>query len=394
MKKVLWLASWYPNESDPFSGDFIKRQAEAVSMYQPLNVLWVGKYAPSYFSVRTEHLIRESGTNNLREYIMYYPGSGKGNGVFSKIQSLFRYFKKNKEIIQHLQEKNELPEIVHVQVAMKAGLIALYLKWKYKIPYVLTEHWSGYYPIAKDSLFNKSFLTRFFTRMIIKKAELLLPVSESLGRQINNFWVKVPFQKIPNVVNTKLFHAPYGKTSHPFRFIHISSLLYPKNPEGIIHAFVQMLYLRFDVELVLVGPLNPSVKKLLTDEVISTGRIRTTGEISYEQVGRELRNADALVMFSFYENMPCVILEALCTGVPVIATDVGGIREVIHPENGILIESGKEVQLFEAMKEMISNYDSYEKEDISRHAMEQFSYQSIGKKILQVYDDVLKNNQR
>ncbi len=155
-----------------------------------------------------------------------------------------------------------------------------------------------------------------------------------------------------------------------------------------------MLYLRFDVELVLVGPLNPSVNKLLTDEVMSTERIRTTGEISYEQVGKELRNADALVMFSFYENMPCVILEALCTGVPVIATDVGGIREVINPENGILVEPGKEVRLFEAMKEMIANYDSYEKDDKSRYAIEQFSYQSIGKKILQVYDDVLKNNQR
>ena len=394
MKKVLWLASWYPNESDPFSGDFIKRQAEAVSLYQPLNVLWAGKYAPTYFSDKTEHLIKETGTANLREYILYYRGSEKGSSIFSKFKSFLRYFKKNKEIIQRLRSKKELPEIVHVQVAMKAGLIALYLKWKYKIPYVLTEHWSGYYAIAQDSLFKKSFLTRFLTRMIIKKADVLLPVSDSLGRQINEFWANVPFQKIPNVVNTELFHPPHEKTSHPFRFIHISSLLYPKNPEGIIHAFIHMLYLRFDVELVLVGPLNPSVNKLLTDEVMSTERIRTTGEISYEQVGRELRNADALVMFSFYENMPCVVLEALCTGVPVITSDVGGIREVINPDNGILVKSGKEVKLFEAMKEMISNYDSYEKDDISRYAMEQFSYQSIGKKILEVYDAVLKNNQR
>ncbi len=43
MKKVLWLASWYPNEADPFSGDFIKRMAEAVSCYQPVNILFVGK---------------------------------------------------------------------------------------------------------------------------------------------------------------------------------------------------------------------------------------------------------------------------------------------------------------------------------------------------------------
>lgn len=155
-----------------------------------------------------------------------------------------------------------------------------------------------------------------------------------------------------------------------------------------------MLYLRFDVELVLVGPLNPSVNKLLTEEIMSTERIRTTGEISYEQVGQELRNADALVMFSFYENMPCVILEALCTGLPVIASDVGGIPEVVYFENGILVEPGKEVRLYEAMKKMFENYDYYEKDDISQCATELFSYETIGKKILHIYDEVLKNNQR
>jgi glycosyltransferase involved in cell wall biosynthesis len=394
MKKVLWLASWYPNETDPFSGDFIKRQAEAVSIYQTLNVLWVGKYAPKYFSEKTECLIVESGTPNLKEYILYYPAVGNGKSIFSKIKSFLNYFHKNRDFIKQLREKDELPDIVHVQVAMKAGLIALYMKWKYKIPYIVTEHWSGYFSNSKDSLFKKPFLTRFLTRMILKNATLVLPVSDSLGKQINQFWAHVPFKKIPNVVDTHFFYPAEVKTTHTFRFIHISSLLHPKNPEGIINAFIHMLYLRFDVELVLVGPLNNSVNKLLTAEVMSTERIHTTGEISYEEVGKELRNADALIMFSYYENMPCVILEALCTGIPVIASDVGGIREVVNPDNGILVEAGKETQLIEAMKEMISNYELYEQDLISQHAKDQFSYQTIGKTILQVYDDILKNNQR
>ncbi len=243
MKKVLWLASWYPNETDPFSGDFIKRQAEAVSIYQPLNVLWVGKYAPKYFSEKTERIIVESGTPNLKEYILYYPAAGNGNSIFSKIKSFLNYFHKNRDFIKQLREKDELPDIVHVQVAMKAGLIALYMKWKYKIPYILTEHWSGYFSNAKDSLFKKPLLTRFLTRMILKNATLVLPVSDSLGNQINQFWAHVPFKKIPNVVDTHFFYPAEVKTTHTFRFIHISSLLYPKNPEGIINTFIHMLIL-------------------------------------------------------------------------------------------------------------------------------------------------------
>ncbi len=394
MKKVLWLTSWYPNETDPFSGDFIKRQAEAVSIFQPLNVLWVGKYTPTNFTEKTNHSNSDLKTENLKEYILYYHSSGQNNNIFSKIKPFINYLKKNREFIQQLRKKNELPEIVHVHVAMKAGMIALYMKWKYKIPYVLTEHWSGYFSNAKDSLFKKSFIIRFLTRIILKNATLVLPVSTSLGIQINQYWAHVPFQKIPNVVDTLLFYPATVKKIHTFCFIHISSLLYPKNPEGIIKSFIQMLHQQFDVQLVLVGPLNSSVNKLLTTEVMSTGRIRTTGEISYDEVGKELRNADALIMFSYYENMPCVILEALCTGVPVIASNVGGIREVVNPDNGILVEAGKEVQLFEAMKQMISNYELFEKDHISKQAKEQFSYQTIGKKILQVYNDVLENNHR
>jgi glycosyltransferase involved in cell wall biosynthesis len=226
--------------------------------------------------------------------------------------------------------------------------------------------------------------------MIIKNTARLLPVSEALGKQINEYWTQATFQKIPNVVDTQLFYPAGEKVPHVFRFIHISSLLYPKNPEGIIKTFIRLVRSGFDAELILVGPMNHSVSKLLTEDVMSLGRIFTTGEISYEEVGRELRKADALVLFSVYENMPCVILEALCTGIPVIASEVGGIGEVIHSENGILVEAGKEDRLMEAMKEMMLNYKNYDKDFISRMATEEFSYETIGKKILGIYDDVLK----
>ena len=120
------------------------------------------------------------------------------------------------------------------------------------------------------------------------------------------------------------------------------------------------------------------------------GKIRCTGELSYEQVGVELRKSSALVMFSFYENMPCVILEALCTGLPVIASRVGGITEVVGEDNGILINAGNENELLKAMKEMIAKYPSYKRDQISRKAAAQFSYETIGRTITQVYDEVLK----
>ncbi|MEJ7684379.1 MAG: glycosyltransferase family 4 protein [Segetibacter sp.] len=63
----------------------------------------------------------------------------------------------------------------------------------------------------------------------------------------------------------------------------------------------------------------------------------------------------------------------------VIATDVGGIPEVITAHNGILVTSENELQLLQAMIEMIENYKAYDKIQISKMAKEKYNYKTIGK---------------
>jgi glycosyltransferase involved in cell wall biosynthesis len=391
MRKILWLVSWYPNATDPFTGDFIKRQAEAVSAFQSLKIIFVGKKTENPIDDQTNLTALDSDNKTLQEFILY--DSTIENGIpGSKIVSLYRYFKKHLGIIRLLKKSGELPDLIHVHVAMKAGLVALYLKWKYKIPYVLTEHWTGYYPEAKYSLFKKSYFFRYCTKQILKKADRFLPVSNSLGNLVNRYWAHIPFQIIPNCVNTSLFFPSTGGFTHGFRFIHISSLTYPKNPEGIIQAFTKLLKHDVQADLVLVGPLSHSLTEFISASGLPPERIHCTGELSYERVGIELRKSSALVMFSHYENMPCVILEALCTGVPVIAADVGGIPEVINKENGILVQAGDEDALADAMTEMIRNCQQYDKSKISTEAAALFSYQTIGEQIMHVYDSVLDKN--
>jgi glycosyltransferase involved in cell wall biosynthesis len=391
MSNILWLTSWYPNLTDPFNGDFIKREAEAVSVYQPLKILYVVKNNRNSVLKGNGFADAHIRNHNLEEYILYYSSNGNDRSPLSRFNSLKAYFSRHLEFVKRLRRNADMPDLVHVQVAMKAGLIALYLKWRYRIPYVLTEHWSGYYPISKDSLYKKSYFTRFVTRLIIKHAARFLPVSEDLGKEIDKHWIPVSFQKIPNVVNTDLFYPSVNAPSPIFRFIHISSLQYPKNPEGIIRAFIELLKQNIPAELELVGPVKPSLTEFIKASGLSPDQLHCTGEIPYDQVAVEIRKSSCLVMFSFYENMPCAILEALCCGLPVIATRVGGIPEIIREENGILINVGKETELLNAMKAMIHNYKRYDRRQISHAATAQFSYEVIGKKIVDVYRSVLEN---
>jgi glycosyltransferase involved in cell wall biosynthesis len=87
--------------------------------------------------------------------------------------------------------------------------------------------------------------------------------------------------------------------------------------------------------------------------------------------------------------MPCVVLEALCSGLPVIASHVGGIPEVVRQENGILVEPGNEVQLLDAMKMMMANRNFYDRLFISKVAASEFSYETVGQKICSVYSSFL-----
>jgi glycosyltransferase involved in cell wall biosynthesis len=126
----------------------------------------------------------------------------------------------------------------------------------------------------------------------------------------------------------------------------------------------------------------------LAELVIKSGlgnHIKFTGEISYDKVGEIVRSASVFITFSNYENQPCSILEALCCGVPVIATKVGGIPEIINSQNGILIEPKNELQLFRAIEKIWKNITNYNQQAIAEDSKNKFSFYTVGEQLSLLY---------
>ena len=90
-------------------------------------------------------------------------------------------------------------------------------------------------------------------------------------------------------------------------------------------------------------------------------------------------------MFSRYENLPCVILESLCCGLPVITSTVGGIPEVINTTNGVLVEPGNQGQLLQAMLHCMNDPTQFDRATIAAHAQQLFSYDAVGKQFAELY---------
>jgi glycosyltransferase involved in cell wall biosynthesis len=113
-----------------------------------------------------------------------------------------------------------------------------------------------------------------------------------------------------------------------------------------------------------------------------------------EEVAREMRESDALILFSNYENFPCVIPEAWSSGIPVLASDVGGIHEHMNAELGMLVPAGNETELSKGIISMVGKKSEFKSQPIRNYAIENFNEQQISTAYSQAYQDALRMMRR
>ena len=102
-----------------------------------------------------------------------------------------------------------------------------------------------------------------------------------------------------------------------------------------------------------------------------------------------MQQADAFILFSKHENFPCVVIEALCCGLPVVASNVGGIPEAVDETNGVLVEPDNISVLQNAIVTVMHSLTKYNRENISGNAISKYNYQVIAKQFIAAYNDLL-----
>jgi glycosyltransferase involved in cell wall biosynthesis len=381
LKKVLWLVSWYPNRLDNFDGDFIQRHARAVALYCRVHIIYVKKddNLPAG-TTSTE----KSGSGTLTEEIIYYNRSVTGIKLLDKFLSHKSYKKQYADAINRYVKESGIPDAVHVHVAMKAGLAGLWMKKKWGTPFIVTEHWTGYHKQSVPSVYDYNPVYRKLNKRILQEAEILLPVSNDLGQTIDLFSPGLKYNVIPNVVDISIFkYQPQGNGR--FRFIHISYMNFQKNPEGIFAAAALLKDRGCDFEILMLGNENEALRALAEKYSLLPQTVTFKRAIPYSEVAGQLQAAAAFVLFSRFENLPCVILEALCCGLPVISSNVGGISEVIDKDNGLLVDPENAEELANAMQKMINEYQAYNREKIAAEASAKYNYEKVGGQITAFY---------
>ncbi len=264
------------------------------------------------------------------------------------------------------------------------GLIASLWKSKYNLPYVITEHWTGY--LSSDGRFQKSIILKRLIPKIANRASKILPVSADLKTALLKHNLGVNFQIVRNVVDTGKFKITDNLKD---RFLVVADLEdSQKNISGLIEGFLLFSKSNPSLKLSIAG--GGENEQEIRDFVSSLNldsKIEFHGRVPAEELNILLSKSYASVLFSNYENLPCVIVESFAAGVPFISTDVGGIREIINNERGILIEPNNKIELSKALEKVIQK--TWNHELIREYAVNNFSFEKIGKEFDNIYTEVI-----
>lgn len=376
MKHILYLPSWFPSRINPYPGDFIKRHAIAASLYNKITIF----FTVADSSISKDEIIYEEINKNLEIYTFYYPGSRK---FLSKMVNGLKRFTALKKLYNSIFSATA-PDLVHVHVAYPAGLFALYLKKNKRLKYIISEH-DGIYMPGYDNYHIPGQFEKKMVPLIYKGASLVHTVSKSLGQALVNLKLsKSQPVIIPNVVDTELFtyHKPGDHSG--FNFIHVSSLINQKNPEGMLEAIALVKKKRNDFKLKIIGPHVKSLE-ILSKKLAIEDQIVFLGEVAYNEVAKEISQSDAMIHFTRYETFGCVIAEALCSGIPVITTALDVTRELINDgENGLLVEERNIQDLADKIIFFMNSGFKINGEKVAQENKAKFNFKKVG----QLFDEL------
>ena len=380
--KILFLPRWYPNRADPMPGLFIERHAQAVATFAEVAVVFV-KSLPALPTRFETEITQDTGIFTIRVYFR-----GKETAVFYNGLLFLIAFIKG---IRQLHQSFGKPDIVHVHVLTRLGVLA----WIYKLltgtPYLITEHWSRYLPTVGT---YKGFWRKMATRFVVKHAEAITTVTQNLRDAMLQKGLYNPnYQIIYNVVDTRHFHPEETPVlSETKNFVHISCFEdRSKNISGLLRAIAQLGtdHHNFECHLVGEGIDLERMRAYATDLGICKKYVFFDGLLEGDAIAVAMRQSLFLVIFSNYENMPVVINEAFASGIPVVATRVGGIAEHVDEKKGMLLDAGDENGLVKALSQMLDKSETYDLRAIRQYAMDNFSVDAIAKQFGAIYTTIV-----
>lgn len=295
----------------------------------------------------------------------------------------------------------EKPYIIHANTP-KASLISMIAGFWAGVPlriYTITglrfETESG---LKRKILILMEKVTCFFSTHVIAESAGVKKLIEMNGLtskkafiigngNINgidiNYW-----KRVHNLSSLQKLKSDLGINDTDFVFVFVGRLVRDKGINELINAFAGIQ--NSNLKLLLVGPFEHNLDPLSKETLESIENNPQIISIGFQEDVRSYLNiSHALVLPSYREGFPNVLLQAASMELPLISTDVNGAEEVIQEgENGYIVPKYSIIELKNAMIKMIKNYDKFDKQKCRDHVAHLFSQSNYYPLLLNFYREI------
>lgn len=381
---ILFLPSWYPSRNNPLEGVFNRDFAEMMSHHLKITVLSLKQTK----GIGRHKIALHEPNSNFSEWVVEVPERTGIGSLFNKFNQVRLYHKIRKRI----EKKRGQIDLIHVSVAWPAGLYAWLTKRLKGTPFIITEHYTGYFE-EDGSLSGKR---KLWSYNLLGRADAITTVSGKLWDELKKDRVNPVIKLIWNNIHTAFTQMPFRQNSQSdnYVFLHASNFDdRQKNTSEIIKTFIALHEEINDTVLKLNVPAqkwetfktqNPNLNLKGIDWVNPTER--------KEDYARLMETCDCLISFSNFETFALSVAEAACLGLDIVCTRSGGPEYYLQDGWGKIVNPGDRTALYEAMREYAQTGFSFiRRKAVGTQAREFFDAEKIARSYTELYQQVISN---
>lgn len=270
------------------------------------------------------------------------------------------------------------PDIIHTHLSSFFYLVPYARMYGVKILHTVHSK-----PIYEAKGIRRSILNYFYKKNI----GIPVAISDLIGKEVSEVY-KLNLNSIEivyNPVDIKRFSIESNQRhDDAIIFINIARFVEPKNHLELIQAFKEVNERNRNTRLLLLGDglLRNRIENKIKELNLESS-VELKGNVP--NVEYYLAKSDVFVLPSAYEGLPLTILEAMASGLPIIATSVGGVPDIVN-KNGILTKPGNSEQLVHAMIELAENKElRYKMGEISKIEVQKYDISKVTSKYEKLY---------
>jgi len=341
--RVLIVTNLFPNSQEPNRGIFNYHIAEELQTWCEVTVIAPVPWFPKTKLLKSLTSWHSYGELPEKEQIqdieVYHPRYFIIPGLFRFLHGFSLYFPLKLLIGKLLEERNF--DLINAHWIFPDGVAAVQGALKLNMPVIVTAHG------CDINLYSTYRLRRPQIRHALRKSNSVSVVSSALKKRIVSLGIPgSKVQIIPNGVDLEQFvpidqkwcRKQLGLPSEARIILFVGALDPVKGLDYLLDALTQVCALHQDLFVAIVGdgPLRQTLARKV-QKLNLTNLVRFFGARPHNEIPLWMNACDLFCLPSLREGWPCVIMEALACGRPVVASRVGGVPEIVNKQNGYLV---------------------------------------------------------